>query len=519
MRKIGKSIVTLSMATILTLSDAAVLGDTFVVQAAAKQTKEQKIVLATKKHTMAIGDKYTFTAKIKNVKTVVWKSSNQKIAAVNKKGVVTAKKAGTVTITATAKENKNVKASCKIKVQNKEKINGVNQEQQAMQGEPLKSNTMLQEIKGNAQYTTELPSVQQGMDKEEIVSEVTPKEESFSSEDKVVAKVTGENLTINDGVEIEVELISEGNPTYYYAEEPGTLEKYENGEWVALEKNPNQCYIDIAYEISIGQTAKMAVTPALSYVNVTAGHYRYMYTLMGRAEGLPVVVEFDLAEAENVETIIQAEEEEPQYSEVIIQQDKVLADEKETDIGQVQTVNAPLEELDIQQEKGNAEQMIEPAMQKVNLQSVENILSQKVERKEATEATKAAGDMVVSGEDVVVAEVVKDSLITKNSETAKTASVKEKKTNKNTCLETLGEIGNNEQTKLVKQGSEYDVDTVEETLAGQKKKKNVCLAVILLSMMIGCYHDLKKRTKKQNLTVVTDLVNMPYPIKSEVLQD
>ncbi len=47
---------------------------------------------------------------------VVWKSSNKKIATVNKSGKVTAKKAGKVTITATAKDGSKKKASVKITV-------------------------------------------------------------------------------------------------------------------------------------------------------------------------------------------------------------------------------------------------------------------------------------------------------------------------------------------------------------------------------------------------------------------
>ncbi|MBD5088036.1 MAG: BspA family leucine-rich repeat surface protein [Clostridiales bacterium] len=49
---------------------------------------------------------------------MTWKSSNKKVAAVNSYGMVTAKKAGTVTITAVNKKNKKQKATCKLVVTN-----------------------------------------------------------------------------------------------------------------------------------------------------------------------------------------------------------------------------------------------------------------------------------------------------------------------------------------------------------------------------------------------------------------
>lgn len=49
-------------------------------------------------------------------KAVTWKSSNKKVATVNSKGVVTAKKNGTAIITATAKDGSKKRATCKVTV-------------------------------------------------------------------------------------------------------------------------------------------------------------------------------------------------------------------------------------------------------------------------------------------------------------------------------------------------------------------------------------------------------------------
>lgn len=73
-----------------------------------------KIYLNRKKVTLTKG--CTRTLKVKGIskkKTVKWKSSNKKIVTVSKKGVITAKKKGSATITATIKKQK---LRCKVNV-------------------------------------------------------------------------------------------------------------------------------------------------------------------------------------------------------------------------------------------------------------------------------------------------------------------------------------------------------------------------------------------------------------------
>ena len=82
---------------------------------AKSKPKLKKITINPKSVTMTVGDKKSLKVKFspkKAKRKVIWKSSNKKIATV-KKGVITAKKAGTVTITAKAGKRK---ARCKVKV-------------------------------------------------------------------------------------------------------------------------------------------------------------------------------------------------------------------------------------------------------------------------------------------------------------------------------------------------------------------------------------------------------------------
>ena len=86
-------------------------------------TPVTKVKLNKTKSTMTVGKKQTLkatvTPKKASSRAVVWKSSNTKIATVSSKGIVKAKKAGTVTITAIAKDGSGKKATCKITVKKK----------------------------------------------------------------------------------------------------------------------------------------------------------------------------------------------------------------------------------------------------------------------------------------------------------------------------------------------------------------------------------------------------------------
>lgn len=84
--------------------------------------KVKKIILSGISHQIAAGKKVALTASVlpsnATDKTVVWKSSNSKVATVSNKGVVSMKRTGkgkTATITAIAKDGSGTKATYKIK--------------------------------------------------------------------------------------------------------------------------------------------------------------------------------------------------------------------------------------------------------------------------------------------------------------------------------------------------------------------------------------------------------------------
>lgn len=91
-----------------------------IAECSAAAKSPDKITLNAKKKSITVGK--TCRLKVKSAKpsntnkSVIWKSSNKKIAIVNKQGKVKAKKPGTVKITAQSTGNKKAKASCVIKV-------------------------------------------------------------------------------------------------------------------------------------------------------------------------------------------------------------------------------------------------------------------------------------------------------------------------------------------------------------------------------------------------------------------
>lgn len=76
------------------------------------EASTKRIRLDKKEITLRIGEKKKI--KVETNLKVKWKSGSKKIATVNNKGIVKAKKAGTVRITVSAKKDKKIKSVCKV---------------------------------------------------------------------------------------------------------------------------------------------------------------------------------------------------------------------------------------------------------------------------------------------------------------------------------------------------------------------------------------------------------------------
>ena len=90
------------------------------VNAATKKVKKlsfkKKGYVIKKGHWMSVRTRLKFSPKKSKTTKLIYKTSNKKIATVSKKGILRAKKNGTVTITAIAKNNKKAKATTTVTV-------------------------------------------------------------------------------------------------------------------------------------------------------------------------------------------------------------------------------------------------------------------------------------------------------------------------------------------------------------------------------------------------------------------
>lgn len=115
------------------------------------QQPVKKLSLSKKSLTLGVGETYRLKANISpsnaSNKKLSWRSSNKNIAVVSSSGNVRAKRAGTVTITATTKDGTRKKASCKIKVKSAIKATGISLNKKTVSVEAGKSVALISSVK------------------------------------------------------------------------------------------------------------------------------------------------------------------------------------------------------------------------------------------------------------------------------------------------------------------------------------------------------------------------------------
>ena len=114
------------MMTVLMLFSTVSVGMT---STAASKKKVKKIKLNKTSITIYVGETYKLKATVSpsnaSNKKVTWSSSNKKVATVSSSGKITAKKAGTATITVKAKDGSGKKATCKVTVKKPTKVSKI----------------------------------------------------------------------------------------------------------------------------------------------------------------------------------------------------------------------------------------------------------------------------------------------------------------------------------------------------------------------------------------------------------
>lgn len=114
---------------------------------------------------------------------------------------------------------------------------------------------------------------------------------------KTTNKVTGETINakavknkilITENLEIQLE--TNGNKTYYFDESPGKLEKNVGDKWVEIKQKENIKWREISFVLSHNQKQKLVVPINAYYENVTSGQYRYIKKIGGK----DIIVEFEI---------------------------------------------------------------------------------------------------------------------------------------------------------------------------------------------------------------------------------
>lgn len=241
------------------------------INAKAAVKPKKKTVLVKKNVSLKEGQ--STKIKLKNpTKKVKWSVKNKSIVKITKQAgkkkeqiKVQGIKAGTTKVVAVCGKKK---YTVTIKVQTKKNT--------TEQTKDVKKDTIQQPVSGTNQNTGNAGNAGNTTTTTTTV------------ESKIKGTVSTNPVKIGEKLKIQYTVTEEG--TYTFDAAPGTLEKSENGKWVALNKKADATWNELAHIVSKGSPNNLEVPLSDYYENVTEGHYRYTKNIATNA----VSVEFDI---------------------------------------------------------------------------------------------------------------------------------------------------------------------------------------------------------------------------------
>ena len=150
---------------------------------------------------------------------------------------------------------------------------------------------------GKKKYTVKVKVVVKNVEKEAVVTPHTtkPTEETTETEEnfQIVATVPYDKITVDENLDIEYSVRGNTNKEFYFGEEPGKLEIYEDGIWSQLKTNDGIFIKELAYLITSEYGNSLTVPLNYYYQDIRPGHYRYTHKI----SGMDIPVEFDIYES------------------------------------------------------------------------------------------------------------------------------------------------------------------------------------------------------------------------------
>ena len=256
----------------------------------------KKVKLNKKSVQVTVGR--TTKVTLKNAgKKVKWTIGDKKIVKITKKSgskknkiTMKGKKTGSTKITAKCGKKKYT-VKVKVVAKNVEKEAGVTPHTTKPTAETTKAvaetTKSIEETTKNSEQTTK---IEETTTEETTTEEMTEPEENF----QIVATVPYDKITVDEDLDIEYSVSGNTDKEFYFGEEPGKLEIYEDGIWSELQMNDGVLIKDLAHLITSEYGNSLTVPLNYYYQDIRPGHYRYTHKI----SGMDIPVEFDIYDSD-----------------------------------------------------------------------------------------------------------------------------------------------------------------------------------------------------------------------------